>query len=203
MTAGDAENVPEKPQGDDRPRPQFGELAPPGWDWKPDKPAVPVPRAADHPSVHDATGMYRAPSGRTDHHNAPNAPALGPTKPARRWDRPIAISLLIYSVFGVALAWQSLGGMEAGIQAIHKSNDLAAYVPAASVGVTLMIGAIIQGILWATSAWFTITRLRQKRRAAWIPLTAGVLSTIALFVVSTIVIYSDSVLMENLTKISF
>lgn len=201
MTAGEAEHDPEKPRGDDRPRPQFGELAPPGWEWKPEKPVEPVEpvtRAADHPSVHDATGVYHA-----DRRKAADAPHPAAAKPGRRWDRPIAISLLIYSIFGVAFAWQSLGGMEAGIQMIHDSNNLAAYVPAASVGITLTIGAVIQGILWATSMWFTITRLRQHRRAAWIPLTAGVLSTIALFIVSTIVIYGDSALMDNLTTISF
>src|SRR4051794_23429692 len=93
---------------DPRPRPQFGELAPPGWVWKP--PADSHTGHQQEPMVvHKQPHASAAPKPRRD--DGAQHPAGVPASPASAdaarqtpaWDRPLTVALLAIGLIGVTL----------------------------------------------------------------------------------------------------
>lgn len=234
------------PPVDNRPKPQFGELAPPGWVWKPpadsktghqqdpmvvhkpahgqNAPQTPPqdPKAPKAPKAAKPPKPAKSSSGtlfgaETPARPTPPAPAAPPTsaqaggaasalptdaKAAPAWDRPVTLALLILGIFGVIIAVQLQSSITQSIAIIHAQEGIGDYVPAASVSTIVLIGGIVQIVLWLLAAGLSLLQIRRRRRAFWIPIVVGVLSAIAVFFVMAVVLFTDATLLNHFAELS-
>ncbi|HKH07628.1 MAG TPA: DUF6264 family protein [Agromyces sp.] len=188
---GAARGVPPVPR-DERPRPQYGEYAPEGWTWKPpagERTSDPAPQMATPPAA--ASARPRSTDGR-------------PERPA---DRFITIMLLVIGVFGT---WSTISTLQSLPDllpdAIRRASEMLGtsaaaidYTPGPEVPAILLAGSIFQVVLWLLTAWWSISRIRARRLAFWVPLIGGAVSFIALYAVMFIVILGDPALVAGLS----
>jgi len=196
-----AEGAPAAPPAaprDERPRPQFGEYAPEGWTWQPpagEHTSDPAPQIAAPPAAPSAAAVAAA-SARD-------------ARPDRPVDRIVTIVLLVIGVFG---AWSAIGTLQSLPtllpDALRQTSEMLGnggpafdYTPGPEVPALILSGQIIQVVIWALTAWWSIARLRARRLAFWVPLVGGALSFIALYAIMFAVIVSDPVLVERLSTI--
>ncbi len=185
---------------DERPRPQYGEYAPEGWTWQ--------PPAGEHTS--DPAPQLPTPPApaATRAAKASGSPSPADSRPPRPVDRFFTIMLLVVGVFGV---WSAIGTLQSLPEllpdAIRQAAEMLGtggtaleYTPGPEVPGLLLAGSIAQVVLWLLTAWWSITRLRARRLAFWVPLVGGVLSFIALYAVIFIVITSDPALVDAFTR---
>ncbi|PPL14911.1 DUF6264 family protein, partial [Microterricola pindariensis] len=128
---------------------------------------------------------------------AAHTPALAKTPAdALRTDRRITIALLVFGLFGLWIAISTLNSIPEAIQMLHSQQGLADYVASQDDMRTILIGNVLQGILWVATAAWALLRLQKSRRAFWVPLVGGVLSVILLFAIVSIVAANDPLLMQ-------
>jgi hypothetical protein len=150
---------------DRRPRPQYGEYAPPGWvspvaqpEAEPvdDPPPPPVP-----------------------------APPAAAVQRAPRWDRSLTIGLLVVGLFGALIGWM-IGAtvVESLPLALEqygvKPGPMPKWLDAA--GTALVASHLL---LYLLAAGLSIALLRAGRPAFWAPLSAGVIAAIIFWSVMT------------------
>jgi lysylphosphatidylglycerol synthetase-like protein (DUF2156 family) len=185
---------------DERPRPQYGEYAPPGWSWQPPEHVDgSVPAAAEKPSADAAAAGTSA---------SREAPTAGPAQPARpglaapartrTWDRPVTLTLLILGILGVMFTIAMLQQLPAAMEMLHAQEGLPAYEPDPSVEATVAIGSVVQALLWILTAGVSVVLTVKGRTAFWIPLVGAAVSFITFFVVISIVVATDPVLLEHI-----
>jgi hypothetical protein len=183
---------------DERPRPQYGEYAPEGWTWQPpaedrhsDAPAPP-PQAAPEPAPAAVPAAAASVEGRAD----------------RPVDRLITIMLLVLGVFG---AWSAIATIQSLPdqlpQAIRQAGELLGtgaatfdYTPGPEVPGILLVGSIAQVVLWLLTAWWSVSRIRARRLAFWVPLVGGVISFALLYAVMFVIVIMDPALVESLSQ---
>lgn len=178
-----------------RPRPQYGEYAPPGW-----KSPVQGEDAASAPA------QPAAPVA------PPTPETTGPQQPAYDWGSPKPVRSagrfrtgdLVASVLllGVGLAFvlsaYSAAATDIGPQLLAAYRSLGFDTE----GVTFDFGnswAIIAGVgtgLWLGAALWTVRRLRARKLAFWVPLAAGAIFFIAQFVILAAVVAASPGVME-------
>ncbi|TFV94050.1 DUF6264 family protein [Leifsonia flava] len=225
-----AASAPQKtpaPPVDTRPKPQFGELAPPGWVWTPPadsktghqqepmvvhKPAhgqnAPQTPPKDPKAQKAARApKQKAPSGTLFGAETPPAPGAASALPADAqaapaWDRPVTLALLVLGIFGVILSIQLQSGITQSIAIIHEQEGIGAYTPVSAVSTIVMIGGVVQIILWLLAAGLSLLQIRRRRRAFWIPIVVGVLSAIAVIFVMTTVLLTDATLLNHFAELS-
>ncbi|KQX07451.1 hypothetical protein ASC59_06725 [Leifsonia sp. Root1293] len=223
------ENSPAQPV-DTRPKPQFGELAPPGWVWTPpadsktghqQEPMVVHKPAHGHNAPQTppqdakppkAARAQRAPKQKTPSGTlfgseaapVPHAPSELPADPqaAPAWDRPVTLALLVLGIFGVVLSIQLQSGITQSIAIVHAQEGIGDYTPASVVSTIVMIGGIVQVVLWLLAAGLSLLQIRRRRRAFWIPIVVGVLSAIAVIFVMTTVLLTDTTLLNHFAELS-
>ncbi|WP_233563761.1 DUF6264 family protein [Cryobacterium tepidiphilum] len=169
MSTPDGTPPPGTPPEDRRPRPQFGELAPEGWSWRPPQPEAPAP--------------------------APSSPPP-PVGGVPRWDRPVTLVLLILGLLGATFAASVLVALPDAVQLLYTQQNLGTYVPAASVEPVLTIGMVLQGLTWLATAGVSVWLLVRGRRAFYVPVIGAAVSLVALFVVMSIALSSDPTLLD-------
>lgn len=197
----------EEQKPDERPRPQYGELAPEGWVWHPpadanrldtSHPVAETDRYGEHGTA-DAgqrparSSQYERPGLAT---RQPQNPSTQLRADAPRWNMTITVVLIVFGFFG---ATNSIGGLLSlpdTIQFMHSSQNLGDYTPAASVQGTLIAGAVTIGLIWAISTGLSIWLLVKRRLAFYIPLIAGVIALIALLGFMSAVLLTDPVLID-------
>ena len=183
--------VPPEPRAE-RPRPQFGEYAPEGWTWKPpagEHTSDPAPQMATPPSAASAR------------------PVSIDGRPERRVDRLITIMLLVVGVLGMWGAISTLQSLPDQLPiAIRQASDMLGtdvagfeYVPGPEVPGILLAGSIAQIVLWVLTAWWSIARLRTRKIAFWVPLSAGVVSIVLLYATMFVVVLNDPTLVQAIT----
>lgn len=181
---------------DQRPRPQFGELAPEGWVWEPPKdpqasapetPGVPAPGAAVPSASHAApvTPAAAIPAGRPGARAVPG------------WDRPVTMGLLVLGLFGTFLAIATLNSLPQAIQMMYTQEGLGTYAAAENVKGILIGGDIAQAILWAATATLSIWLLIRGHRAFYVPLIGGIVSLLLIFVFMGVVLSGDPTLLNS------
>ena len=184
-------DVPSEPR-DERPRPQYGEYAPEGWTWK--------PPAGDH--ISDPAPQMTAPPAA-----ASARPVSTDGRPERSADRFITIMLLVIGVLGMWGAISTLQSLPDQLPiAIRDASEMLGtdvsgfeYVPGPEVPGILLAGSIAQIALWVISAWWAIARLRARKLAFWVPLSAGVVSFVLLYATMFIVVLNDPALVQAIT----
>lgn len=185
------ETVP-PPGKDPRPRPQYGELAPEGWIWKPPEEKnrvdpVPAPAAG--------AGMVAPPPVRT--------PTIQPA-PAKRtipgWDRPWTIGLLIFGLLTTIYGVFSLGGFPVAMQMFYTQQGLGTFNPAPSIGAITTVGAIALVFVWLAATAMSVRLLTRRRRAFFVPIVGGAVSLVVLFAFTLAALFVDPTLIEFLSR---
>lgn len=233
---------------DQRPRPQYGEMAPEGWSWSPEgadegsasapaaqpqAPSVqpqaspaqpsagPVPGVPHNLGVSGESGTARPvastpaapqPYSSTPPQGAPSqldAPPQGPPpnqgssyqgppptgapqqpgaaqSKSRLGDRVVTIALLVLGALGALNFASSLMTMPAQLSVITGALGLDDATIPGWIGTLGTTSAIAMLALFALTAIYSIQRLRARKLAFWVPLTAGVIA----FVAFAIVLYS-------------
>ncbi len=198
-----AEPQPTTPPGDQRPRPKYGELAPEGWTWSP----PPGANAHNHITPNapaPATSSVNAP-GNLPGHPAATSPYLGSTSAKKRgaapaWDRPVTLGLLVLGLLGLFSAIAILRSIPEAVQTLYTQENLGTYTPAAGVAGVILMGQITQGAIWAVTALLSVLVTIRRRRAFYLPLIGGVVSTIAIFVFLTVILTTDPTLLNFYNK---
>ncbi|WP_348788248.1 DUF6264 family protein [Leifsonia sp. NPDC080035] len=176
-------------QGDERPRPQFGELAPPGWSWHPPQDADRLDTARHSPAASEPEPV--APPPPYDRPVPPQLRAAGP-----RWNLTFTILLLVGGFFGMTYSIGTLQALPAAMELLHSTQHLVPFTADPSVGSLITGGSIAMAAIWAVSLGVTIWLLVQKRLSFYVPLIAGVVALITLFVIVGIVLATDPVLLD-------
>lgn len=209
-----SEHDPEKAP-DERPRPQYGELAPPGWVWKPPQDADRLDTTHHSPAASEVEqppagppqpGPYGqhdgAPHDVPPHDGAqhgygrpyPSSPQLRADAP--RWNVTTTIVLLVVGFFGMSYTIGTLQGLPATMQLLHSSLNLGKYVQDPSVAPLITGGTIAMAGIWAISLGLSVWLLVQKRLAFYVPLVAGIVALITLFVILGLIFSTDPVLLD-------
>ncbi|GAA1438492.1 DUF6264 family protein [Leifsonia poae] len=189
----------EEQRPDERPRPQFGELAPEGWVWRPpadadrlDTARKPEPVVAEHPEP-----VQRLP--RPGDYPPPTDPALRPPqlrRDAPRWNLGWTLSLLIVGFLGMSYSIGVINAFPSAIQLVHSTENLGDYTPDPAVPGILITGSIVMVVLWAGSAALSIWLLTQRRLAFYVPLIAGALALVAMIVFLSVALATDPALLS-------
>lgn len=212
----------EQHEDDPRPKPRYGELAPEGWSWSPpddqerldtsrgarpddpeQEPGDADPRVDSGPgapgwSPPGPYGQGRAPGGPhagTAHYAAGSVPA-GATGHAPYWNRPLTFVLVLVGLFGALVTISTLSALPQSIQVLYTSQHLGTYHPAADLPTIILAGQIVQGLLWVASMIISTLLMSRQRISFYVPLVAGVLAMIALFVFLGAVVAGDPTLLN-------
>ncbi len=184
------------PGAEPRPRPQYGEYAPPGWvsPVTGEEPSS-APEAA--PTAPQQQPVQQAPAPQQGAYD------WGTPKPVRASGR-LRTGDLVASVLllGVGLAFVlsafSAAATDIGPQLLAAYRSLGFDTD----GVAFDFGnswAIIAGVgtgLWLGAAVWTVRRLRARKLAFWVPLAAGALFFIVQFVILAAVVAASPGVME-------
>ena len=182
---------------DERPRPQFGELAPEGWVWHPPKDADRL--ETGHPAAEAHPGRPATPVRSREEELLAQA---GGERPVPAWNQPVTILLLIVGIVGMFLSIGTLAAAPDSIQLLYANESLGTYKPAPSVSTILLAGEISMVGIWVISAVVSIFRLTRHKLAFFIPIIGGVVAFIALFVFFTVIIASDPTLVDFYGRLS-
>lgn len=189
------------PQPDERPRPKYGELAPPGWSWTPPADADRLDTSRTSPAASDAEALPPAdqPEGGAHRYPAPPGGPLGGVlqpRPASRWDLPLTVLLIVFGFFGLSYSIGILQAFPAYLQLLHSSQGLGDYTPEPVVGTIVTIGTITVAGLWAVSTGLAVWLLVRKKVAFYVPLITGVIAFIALIVFASLMVSTDPALLD-------
>ncbi|WP_200935229.1 DUF6264 family protein [Leifsonia sp. Leaf336] len=205
-----SEHDPEK-RPDERPRPKYGELAPPGWVWRPPQDADRLDTTHHSPAASEVEQQPPAPpqppAGPGQHAQGPHAQgpyAAGPQlrADAPRWNLTFTIVMLVIGFFGMTYSIGTLQALPAAMELLHSSQNLGPYVQDPSVAPLITVGTVVMAGIWAISAGLSVWLLVQKRLAFYIPLVAGVVALVTLFVILGIIFSTDPVLLDFYSGIS-
>ncbi|MCS5496545.1 DUF6264 family protein [Cnuibacter physcomitrellae] len=188
-------------QSDPRPKPKYGELAPPGWTWQP----PPDPCAAPEKPAEDVgPGRGSAPSAGWAPPRTPGTPGpvpgAGPAaaeRPRRSGDFVATIALLVFGLFSVINNLVTLFDLDAFLRQFAALYDIQGYSPngefaAAGVGV-----GIFWIVLYLATVWLSVLSLRARRLTFWIPLTAGAVATLSATVLYLVALLSDPTVLDQ------
>ncbi|WP_022879583.1 DUF6264 family protein [Microbacterium sp. B19] len=172
--------------GDERPRPQYGEYA------TPEEQRARIRR----PEVTESLEAGVAPAPEP---SVAAAPAAAP-KPGPLADRFVTFGLLIYGFITVVSTiiqlldfpgYAERAAQLLGVQATYTALN-AGYVWGA-------IASVAYGVGYLLTAWLTWRRLRRGRIAFWVPLVGFVATTVVASVCITIALTSDPAYFSSLT----
>ncbi|MDN4595643.1 DUF6264 family protein [Leifsonia virtsii] len=186
-------------QPDDRPRPRYGELAPPGWVWHPPEDADRLDTSrrvaeddTDAPQQPSPAAPYGGPGPSDGPYYSQNA---RPERPAPTWNLTLTILLTVFGFFGMSYSIATLQAIPASMQLLHSTNNLGQYTPAPVVGSLVFAGSITMAAVWAVSAGIAAWLLVKRRLAFWVPLVAGIVAMVALLIFAGAVLATDPVLL--------
>ena len=181
------------PPADYRPRPRYGELAPEGWTWSPPQDAsAPAASAA---SESGSEAMVPAP-GTIQQAPGAQGSAAQPISAPPGWDRPVTLGLLILGLLATFVTIAVLDALPQAVQMLYTQEGLGDYSPAPIVATLITAGSISQAIVWLVTAAVSILLLVRSRRAFYVPLIGGVVAFVLIFVFMTIIVGSDSTLID-------
>ncbi|CAM5343912.1 DUF6264 family protein [Leifsonia shinshuensis] len=190
---------------DERPRPRYGELAPPGWVWKPPQDAdrldtthhSPAASEVEHPPPPPPQPVY---PGRDGQRSSAPGPQLRADAP--RWNITATIAMLVIGFFGMSYSIGTLQSLPTVMQLMHTSQNLGKYVQDPSVAPLITAGTIAMAGIWAIALGLSVWLLVQKRLAFYVPLIAGVVAFATLFVILGLIFSTDPVLLDYYSGIS-
>jgi hypothetical protein len=136
-------------------------------------------------------------SGQPYQQGQPYQPAK---RTAPRWDRPLTIGLLAFGLLATLYGAISLGALPDAMQMIYTQQALGTYTPAASIGPLTSVGAIAVVFVWLATTAVSIGLLLRRRRAFYVPIIGGAVSTVALFAFILAAMLGDPTLIDFLSQ---
>ena len=176
-------NAHDQPGGSERPKPQYGEYAPPGWSWNPPADTV----------VPDPRGSETEPR-----------PAAAPSKPmaAHPVDRLLTIVLLALGVFFAVPTLLDPSSFATTLEDLYTSQGIGTYASpdlARTLGVAI---ALAQSLVVAFAVWISIRRLRAGKRAVLVPILGIVATVVLSMIVAGIAILGDPTFADYVSRMS-
>ena len=166
---------------DPRPRPQYGEYAPPGY-------VSPVQLPSDEPAEPDLATMA-PPTGRRAERPAPGttvaAGAAGLAKPVPAWDRAVTRILLLVGFAGALIGWMTGSTLSESLatalgQYGIDPSPMPEWLDAAGTAL-----ALSHALLYLLAVGLTIALRSRGRAAYWAPLAAGIVAAIIFWSIMT------------------
>ncbi|WGD38323.1 DUF6264 family protein [Lysinibacter sp. HNR] len=187
---------------ENRPKPQYGEYAPPGWSWTPEGAeqgggvssggAPPIPDDAS-----TARTPEHAPLSGSAHVNARQQQFGTPPRERNSVDLVVTTILLMFSFAGAAFAVALLSGMPQAFQMMYEQYSLGDFTEPAEFAGIVMFGRVSQVVLWIITVAISVVLLVRKRRAFYVPLLGGILSIILFLVTLFLALAADPTLMNH------
>lgn len=213
------------PAADERPRPRYGEYAPPGWTWQPPvdpreaaadaHPADAAPASASAPAVAGRSAAASPQGGSAGVAAVPasaggDPDAAAAARPVRVGDLVVTVLLLVVGLFGAAYNALLLAGAPSLIsdtvaqsaEILGRTAPTEPFVAGQQVPTIIAVSAIGQLLLWAAALAWSIIRLRARRIAFWVPLLCGVLAALLFYVGFAQIMLSDPTYAEFFTSVS-
>lgn len=178
-----------------RPAPQYGEYATPEEVARITGRPVPGSEPAP-PPVPSPSPTERSSSWPSDER---------PARPPLRWDPPVTIALLMVGLWNVITSIPAFWNLDRELAQSFAAMpaDLGVDLSDVQLGEpTLIGGRILLGVwivLFLVALGVSVTRLRARRRAFWVPLVAGVVAILAVVVAMTAIMLIDPGLAPLLT----
>ena len=185
-----------------RPRPQYGELAPEGWTWQPpqDQDRVDAPAPTVGAGAGAQPPAVPAPPFQTGQPFPTGQPHQPSSRTVPRWDRPLTIGLLTVGLLATLYGAFSLGALPDAMQLIYTQQGLGTYTSGASIGPLTSVGAIAVVFIWLAAAAVSVRLLLRRRRAFYVSLIAGAVSTVTMFAFMLAAMLNDPTLIEFLSR---
>lgn len=158
---------------DERPRPQYGEYAPPGW-------VSPVPV-----EVPEAVA-------------APSAPAAAAVPARPTWDVALTVGLLALGLYSVVSGFVAFADAPALFRQVFDTlgiGDFTSNEAANSAGPVIMA---VQAVIWIAAAALAVRALRRGTLAFIWPVAGGVLANVIVGIIVGVVIAGDPAYLEYL-----
>ncbi|WP_413602592.1 DUF6264 family protein [Curtobacterium sp. Curtsp57] len=200
MSAGDWSSVPSRGHGDGqearldpptsaagtadgrvhgRPAPQYGEYAPDGWV---NPVFVEQERAERERQAHEAAVAARESAAAGPGPGAqPSRTSSGAAVPTSRFGKSPGDFLLTVMLlaFGLVSVVQSLsvGTVASGVRRELELRYTTLEDPGALTTAAL-VSAIVTVVLFVLVAWWSIVRLRRRKRTVWVPLLGGAVASL-------------------------
>lgn len=156
-----------------RPAPQYGEYAPEGWV----NPVLAEQERVEHERAASQASVTTAPHSTAPTGNA--APTDGPV--AARFGASPADFLLsvMLLAFGLVSVVQSLsvGTVASGVARELELRYTALSDPGA-LTTAAIVSALGSVVVFVLVVWWSIVRLRRRKRTVWVPLLGGVVATV-------------------------
>lgn len=114
-------------------------------------------------------------------------------------DRVVTILLLLIGAGGALSTVASFLTLQRELGVLADAMGLEGFVVPSAVGGIATAGAAVTGLLYVATLLWSVQRLRRNKITFWIPLTAGVVSVIVLFVFATIAVSQAPEIVDNLT----
>ncbi|MBT1597403.1 DUF6264 family protein [Curtobacterium flaccumfaciens] len=196
-----------RPQG--RPAPGYGEYAPEGWV----NPVLVEQERQDRERQDQAKavgGRDAAPrdSVRTDHARPDARSGAAPagvqrTMPRSRFGRTPADFVLTVGLlaFGLVSVVQSLsvGDVASTVRRTLETQYTALNDPSA-LSTAAVIAAITNVVVFALVAWWSIRRLRARKRTFWVPLVGAVVATAISTIAFVVVVLQDQAFVDFMLR---
>ncbi|AJM77943.1 DUF6264 family protein [Rathayibacter toxicus] len=155
----------------ERPQPQYGEYAPPGWSWQPA----------------DTEAIAPSPAAPDSKQSTPDT-APRPEHPA---DRLLTLLLLGLGVFFAVPTLLDSSSFARALTELYIQQGIGHYGSPELARVLGVILALAQSLIVTFAIWISLRRLRAGKRAIVVPVV-GIVTTIVLsFVVAAIAILGD------------
>jgi hypothetical protein len=118
----------------------------------------------------------------------------GPARPVRRWDRILTSALLALAVLNVLTGIPAMLDLPETLSTYYRTFGMGSYTSvalASGVGIAINVSQVV---LLIVTVLLTTASLRAHRISFWIPLTAGVISTILISVLFSVAMSGDPAL---------
>ncbi|PJJ62225.1 DUF6264 family protein [Compostimonas suwonensis] len=195
---------PAEQPSDNRPRPRFGEYAPPGYVspvTPPEPPPAPGPAVPPAPAAPSgqAPGPI-APGGNLPGYPPPGysaGPPMGyPTQPPaaqkpRTWDLILTIILLVFGLFGAFFGSVSALSSPTTLAQFYSQEGLPDYVTPSNAGALITTIVVTHVVLYLIAVAGSILLLRRRRIAFWLPLVIGIVAAIIFWSVFATLVLAD------------
>ena len=118
----------------------------------------------------------------------------------RMADTVISVVLLVLGAIGTLIAFFTAWALDAYMQGVYDAYELGTYEPTSGYVPTQAFLVASHLLLVALSTPLTILLLAKRKVAFWLPLTAGVVATIAFWAALFVLMYSDPAISEYLSS---
>ena len=187
-----------------RPAPAYGEYAPEGW-------VNPVlveqerqERERESRALREQAATDAVRDARSSGRGRPSAPTNGARAvPRSRFGKTPADFVLTVGLlaFGLVSVVQSLavGDVASTVRRTLETQYTALNDPSALSGAAA-VGAIANVVVFALVAWWSISRLRARKRTFWVPVLGAVVATVVSTVAFVVVVFQDPQFVEFMMR---